>query len=376
MKNTIKEIQLGRILMEQRHKRGMTQEELAAYMGVSKASVSKWETSTTYPDITLLPQLAAFFDISIDALMGYEPQMTNEEIRRLYRTLSHDFSQKPFAETVSHCQSLTKKYFSCTPLLFQIGTLYLNHCTLAGTKEQTAALIEEALALFVHVKEESSDIELASQAVNMEALCLLQLGRPQEVLDLLNACEITRLSPEPLLARAWQMLGNPKEAKSILQASIYHTMLELLNLMLPYQELCIDRPAAYEETYRRIDAISQIFQLDSLHPGVRMSICLSSARGFLQLGDRETALDILEKYTALAACSFAQMHLHGDAYFDLLDDWLEQHLALGSDLPREEALIRNSMLEAVADNPDFKQLLDDDRFQMILHRLKAARNKR
>ena len=137
MKNTPKEIQLGRILMEHRRKRGITQEELAAYMGVSKASVSKWETSTTYPDITLLPQLAAFFDISIDTLMGYEPQMTNEEIRRLYSMLSRDFSIKPFQEVVSRCRDLTKKYFSCMPLLFQMGSLYLNHCVLADTKEQT-----------------------------------------------------------------------------------------------------------------------------------------------------------------------------------------------------------------------------------------------
>ena len=36
------------------------QDELAEYIGVSKASVSKWETAATYPDITLLPRLAAF----------------------------------------------------------------------------------------------------------------------------------------------------------------------------------------------------------------------------------------------------------------------------------------------------------------------------
>lgn len=40
----MKEINLGRILVENRHKRGITQDELAAYMGVSKAAVSKWET--------------------------------------------------------------------------------------------------------------------------------------------------------------------------------------------------------------------------------------------------------------------------------------------------------------------------------------------
>ena len=57
----MKEIRLGRVLVGNRHKRGITQDELAAYLGVSKAAVSKWETGMTYPDITLLPQLAARF---------------------------------------------------------------------------------------------------------------------------------------------------------------------------------------------------------------------------------------------------------------------------------------------------------------------------
>lgn len=40
----MKEIKLGKILLDNRHKRGVTQEQLAEYMGVSKAAVSKWET--------------------------------------------------------------------------------------------------------------------------------------------------------------------------------------------------------------------------------------------------------------------------------------------------------------------------------------------
>ena len=71
----MKEMNLGRILIENRHKRGITQDELAAHIGVSKGAVSKWETGSSLPDISLLPQLASYFDISIDELIGYQPQM-------------------------------------------------------------------------------------------------------------------------------------------------------------------------------------------------------------------------------------------------------------------------------------------------------------
>ena len=71
----MKKINLSRVLVENRHKRGLTQDDLAAYMGDSKTAVSKWETGTTYPDITRLPQQAAYCNISIDELMSYEPKL-------------------------------------------------------------------------------------------------------------------------------------------------------------------------------------------------------------------------------------------------------------------------------------------------------------
>ncbi|WP_155252412.1 helix-turn-helix domain-containing protein, partial [Paenibacillus polymyxa] len=80
----MKEINLASIIVAKRKGKGITQDELAAYIGVSKASVSKWETGQSYPDITFLPQLAAYFNISIDELMGYSPQMERTDITKLY----------------------------------------------------------------------------------------------------------------------------------------------------------------------------------------------------------------------------------------------------------------------------------------------------
>lgn len=366
----MKELNIGANLIQNRRRRGITQEELAEYMGVSKASVSKWETGATYPDITLLPRLATFFNISIDDLIGYEPQMTKEDIRRLYRQLCRDFSEKPFEEVMEHCREIAKKYFACAPLLFQIGSLYVNHCMLAGPPEKISLIMEEALELFIRVREESRDVTLQTQAMNMEAFCLIQLGRSDEVLSLLSTHEMPMMSPEPLLASAFQMKGSLTEAKRTLQVGMYQTVLSLLGLLLPYMGLCGDNNTSFEESRRRILAVAEIFDLKTLHPGTLLSVYIYIAQEFTKRGNEEQALTMLDSYADLVLSDIYPLKLHGDSYFNLLDDWLEDNLALGSDLPRDESVVRKSMITSVSDNPVFSPLVNNTRFQNIIRRLR------
>ena len=51
---------------------GLTQEDLAAMLGISPQSISKWERGESYPDIQLLPALANIFRTSIDAIIGMD----------------------------------------------------------------------------------------------------------------------------------------------------------------------------------------------------------------------------------------------------------------------------------------------------------------
>ena len=56
---------IGNKIKELRKQRGVTQEQLAESMGISFQAVSKWENNIAFPDITLLPVLARYFDVSM-----------------------------------------------------------------------------------------------------------------------------------------------------------------------------------------------------------------------------------------------------------------------------------------------------------------------
>ncbi|MBE6638345.1 MAG: helix-turn-helix transcriptional regulator [Ruminococcaceae bacterium] len=64
-------LKIGKKIKGKRRERELTQEELANMLGVSKAAVSKWENDESFPDITMLPQIARLFHITMDELFDY-----------------------------------------------------------------------------------------------------------------------------------------------------------------------------------------------------------------------------------------------------------------------------------------------------------------
>ena len=65
-------MQIGSNIRTLRQRKGMTQEQLAACLGVTYQAVSKWETGANTPDISLLPALAQLFGVPIDGLFSLD----------------------------------------------------------------------------------------------------------------------------------------------------------------------------------------------------------------------------------------------------------------------------------------------------------------
>ena len=74
---------LGNNIKSLRVKNKMTQEELAEFLGTTSKSVSRWEQSLTYPDISLLPFIANIFEVTVDELLGVEIIKQDEYIKEL-----------------------------------------------------------------------------------------------------------------------------------------------------------------------------------------------------------------------------------------------------------------------------------------------------
>ena len=63
---------LGNHLFQARKRCGLTQEEVAEKLGVSRQTVSKWETDETLPDIRQSKRLALLYRLSLDELIDFD----------------------------------------------------------------------------------------------------------------------------------------------------------------------------------------------------------------------------------------------------------------------------------------------------------------
>ena len=91
-------IYLSENIKRLRLEKGLTQEILAEFLGVTSQSVSNWERGESYPDITMLPEIAGFFKVSVDELLGVNRAEDEAEIIKeleAYLLQTANFHLKP-----------------------------------------------------------------------------------------------------------------------------------------------------------------------------------------------------------------------------------------------------------------------------------------
>ena len=373
MKGEIKvEMNIGPIIMEKRKEKKVTQQELANFIGVSKASVSKWETGQTYPDITLLPLLAAYFDITIDSLLTYEPQLDNHEIQRIYARLKESLETKSPEDVLATIRSFVRRYYSCYPFVLQMGMFLLNHADLLPGEEKIKTYTKEAQDLFIHVRTQAKDPDLITQALKYEAYTALNLQEFDQVLSILGD-QVPVLFPiESLIAAAQQQKGESKKAVLTFQSAIYQYTTVFLSFLTNYLQLVIDDPDKFSETVSRGKSFAKLFNFKEMHPVALMNFQLSATFGYAQMEDQTAALEMLQAFDEILQGTTFPVVLHGDDYFDQIDEWLE-HLEIGNQLPRDSMKVKVGLLEMVIDNPTFAQFEDQEQVQEIFTILRSIR---
>lgn len=356
-----------------RREKKITQEQLAHFLGVTKASVSKWETGQSIPDISLLPLLASLFDISIDELIGYHPQLSKEEIMQLYYEFSEDFAKKSFEEVMDKINAHIKMYYSCYPFIFQVCILLINYYTLAKEKAQQTEVLQLIITLCEHVQCDCKDMNICSSIIVLQAIANLQMGKAKEVIELLEDVtkpyKITNQS-SIYLTMAYMMLGNTQKAKSVTQLNLYYDILSLVGDAKQYCSISIDNFDICNETIKRIDKVIEAFELIKLHPNDTAVFYYQAAICYGVNNDIKNALHYLNLYIDCLEELFKndEIMLHGDWYFDSIVESFKE-FGVGLKAPRNRKAILEDVYGSL-ENPAFANLQKEADYKVIKDRLK------
>ena len=360
-------INLATNIMRLRKELHLTQGDLAGFLGVTKASVSKWETGQSYPDIETLPKIATYFGVSIDELLGYEPQMTKTGIRDACDRLRKAFAEQPFEQVHDACKELVRDYYSCYPLLVQIAALYLNHLSLAEPAKQQA-FVEESIDLCRHIRRNAQSSATIKQAETIEACFYLASGKPQLAIELLEDTVEVDMGADVLMAQAYAASGQPDKADETLQGTLFQSLALDLNRLSSMAMLYVGNPEKLAVIHQRALAIIDAFEFEKVFVNTAATHA-SFAMAFMAGGDVERALDCLDDYERACRLLEFPVKLHGDEFFDKADAWIENVNTTGTSTPTDQALIKRSMVDSVAANPAFAPLADNPRFKLVVKNL-------
>ena len=370
----MKDLHIDKKIADMRRERGITQEELAERIGVTKASVSKWENAQSFPDIALLPVLASYFNISIDELMGYAPQMTEEEIRRLFTRLSEAFSREQAGAVLAECRDVLRRYYSCFPVLLQMVLFYINHCSVLP-EEEKRELLREAIRLCGRIRTECDDLFIRRQAVGLEAACQLLLDRPEQTLELLGKDAEVLSEDESLIALAYQSLGDDAKAKQVIQVSIYQHMSAAASHLVSYLYLNADRPELLKESWRRLEGMMEVFHLEQSNPAIALRAYMIAAGAYSRLGEKHKSLDLLNRFAEVSCRLRDKRLIREDSFFDEVEAWMAGRKMDSTSMQCRRA-IQNDFLAGMTDGPEFDAVRDEPGFLAVIRRLKDREEQR
>lgn len=104
-----------------RKESGLTQEQLAEVFGVTIGAVHKWEAGMSTPDLSLILEIADFFDTSLDVLIGFEARDNRTDVLAA-RLRKMAYTMDP--EGISEAEKALKKYPHNFAIVFECALVY------------------------------------------------------------------------------------------------------------------------------------------------------------------------------------------------------------------------------------------------------------
>lgn len=299
-----------------RRQRGLTQEQLAEAMGVSVAAVSKWELGQSVPELETLLELADFFDLSVDALLGF--RLRDGGCQEAGARIDAARREKRYDEGAREAEMALRKYPNRFAVVYPAAQLF----HMAGIERKREPALRRALDLLSHacrLLDQNSDPAISETSLRIEmADVLLGLGEEERAIAMLRANNPCGVNDEAIGCILAGMAGRREEAMSLLSMALLRHISGLIQIVGKFGDIYEDRGRLdqadevlawlypFLRGLERPDRVSYLTKFRAAALGCRAQLAWKAGR-------QEDARTLLRQALALAARFDAAPSYRADA---------------------------------------------------------------
>ena len=214
-----------------RKQRKMTQEQLAGVLGVTVGAVYKWESGLSVPELDLIVEMADFFDVSVDALLGYrmKDNRMDSMLERIYA-----LCRKMDPAALAEAEKALGRYPHSFRIVYACAQIYLGF----GASGHDPAVLRRALDLLEQARvllpqNDDPRVSEASLSGNMSVAHLI-LGDREKAVELMKQHNADGHFSDQIGSTLAVLMNRPEEAVPFLSEAVVSCMTRLLNITLGY----------------------------------------------------------------------------------------------------------------------------------------------
>ncbi len=224
---------MNMVIREKRKEIGLTQEQIAEYLGVSTPAVNKWENGATYPDISLLPALARLLKVDLNTLLCFNEGLSEQEIGIFCKEITDTIRKSDFESGFTMGIEKIQEYPNCIRLIHSTALALESALLMSGMNADDKEKYDSQIMTLYERIAKSDDEQFRSGALFMLASKFMVRGeydKAQEMLDLLP--ERTAMDKTQLQANLFIKQNRLAEAAKLLEGKLWLMEINEIQIIL------------------------------------------------------------------------------------------------------------------------------------------------
>lgn len=232
---------------------GLTQEQVAAHLGVSAPAVNKWEKGSTYPDVALLPALARLLKIDMNELFLFREELTEFEVGQFVNEITRIAMEESIDAAFEMATAKIQEYPHCDTLLYMTATTLDGALVLSDisdeNKQKYGAKVFDWLERII----DSADEKIRYSAAFLLATKYLQMQEYEKASSFLRRLPDVPIDKNLLQAKILLHQKDENAATVFLEGNLLQAIVKVQSYL--YQLLEIEEQSG---KHREADEIAEI----------------------------------------------------------------------------------------------------------------------